>query len=137
MSAPGRPLPLTDGEAQPFWVGCRDGRLLLQRCMACGAWRFPPGLVCRSCASTDAGWVAASGGGTVYSFTVVHRTPIKAFAAETPYVLALIDLDEGVRMMARIAPAATVPEIGARVEVAFQEIDETVTLPTFHEVPDA
>ena len=136
MTASDRPLPRVDGDAKPFWDAARDGRLLLQRCTACGAWRFPPGLVCRSCASTSAEWVAASGRGRLHSVTVVHRTPIAAFRDDVPYVVGLVDLDEGVRLMARLTPADRPPGIGARVEAAFERVDDDVTLPPFHEVSD-
>jgi uncharacterized OB-fold protein len=136
MTAAARPLPRVDGDAKPFWDATRAGRLVLQRCTACGTWRFPPGLVCRSCASTSAEWVPAAGRGHLHAVTVVHRTPIAAFRDDVPYFLGLVDLDEGVRLMARLAPADRPPPIGARLELAFEHVDDEVTLPTFREVSD-
>ena len=129
-----RPMPRVYGEAKPFWDSCREQRLRLQRCASCQTWRFPPGLVCRHCSSTEAEWIEVSGRGSIHSLTVVHRTPITAFIEELPYTLALVDLDEGVRLMARISGASVTPPIGTRVEVVFEHIHDDVTLPTFREV---
>lgn len=136
MMALGRPLPRVDGDAKPFWDAARDRRLVLQRCRSCGTSRLPPGLVCRTCASTEAEWAEVCGRGVLYSVTVVYRTPIAAFRDEVPYALGLIDLDEGLRLMARVTPAEPAPAIGARLAVAFDDVDDLVTLPSFHEVTD-
>src|SRR4051794_28680740 len=86
----------TAGSA-PFWAAARHGRLVVQRC-ACGAWQHPPRPFCLACGSTP-DFAPVSGRGTVYSFTVVERALVPALRPFVPYVLALIDLEEGVRML--------------------------------------
>lgn len=130
MSTP-LPLPAIDPDTQPFWDGAKRGELLLQRCTACGHVQFYPRVLCVRCGSAVE-WIAASGRGSVYSYTVVHRAPHEALGALVPYVVALIDLEERVRMMSRlrgIAPDAV--RIGQAVRVAFEPITDDVMLPVF------
>jgi uncharacterized OB-fold protein len=115
-----RPFPVPDAVTRPFWDGVAEGVLRLQRCADCDRHVFYPRAVCPRCMSSDLEWVEANGAGLVHSFTVVHRAPAD-FREEVPYVVALIDLDEGVRMMTRLVdvePAAVV--VGMPVEVAIQ-----------------
>lgn len=125
------PRPVPDGDSQLYWDGIARGELLLQRCDACQRFLFYPRALCPHCSSDRISWQRASGQGTVYSYTVVHQA-YGPFAGQVPYVVALVDLDEGVRMMTRIAESP--PEavrIGARVRVTFVEAGEGVTLPYF------
>lgn len=127
-----RPVPRVQGEARAFWEGCARHELLLQRCRACGQFQFYPRTLCRNCWSTDIEWVPSAGEGSVYTFTVVHRGPTEVFQAMTPYVVALIQLDEGVRMLSHVIGVA--PEdvtIGAKVRVAFDDITDDISLPVF------
>ena len=100
----------------------------MQSCNACGVLRHPPGPACPACGALDRGYVVASGVGTVFSY-VVHRHP-PVPGKELPVVIALIDLDEGVRMVGEVHGAE--PEeiaIGARLQVDFNRIDDELTLP--------
>jgi uncharacterized OB-fold protein len=127
-----KPCPVPTRETRPFWTACAEGRLAYQRCGRCGKAMFPPGDVCRTCHARLLEWQAASGFGTVHSFTIVHRAPTKAFADDVPYVLALIDLEEGFRMMANVVrcdPGAVC--IGAPVRVVFEQRGESRQLPQF------
>jgi uncharacterized OB-fold protein len=131
-SEPQRPLPNIQGEAREFWEGCARHELLLQHCRACGRVQFYPRTLCKECWSTDLEWVPSDGLGSVYSFTVVHRPPSPAFESIVPYVVALIELDEGVRMLSHVV--GTPPDdvqIGQRVRVAFDDLTEEVSLPVF------
>lgn len=115
-----RAFPVPDAVSQAFWEGVAEGVLRLQRCRACGHHVFYPRAVCPHCLSAELDWVEASGRGRVHSFTVVHRAPAD-YREEVPYVVALVDLDEGVRMMTRlldVEPAAV--DVGMAVEVAIQ-----------------
>jgi uncharacterized OB-fold protein len=115
-----RPYPEPDGETQPFWDGIAAGRLRLQRCGSCGLYVFYPRSVCPHCMSAELEWTDASGRGAVHALTVVHRAP-PGFADESPYVVALIDLAEGPRMMTRllgVEPGEAV--VGMQVEVAIE-----------------
>jgi uncharacterized OB-fold protein len=125
-----KPLPLPDGDTAPYWEAARAARLLIQRCDSCRQHIFYPRSVCPHCMSDEIQWVAAAGTGTVYSYTVVHRSP-DSFKQDVPYVVALIDLDEGVRMMSNIVGGAGPLTIGARVEVFFDAVTAEITLPKF------
>lgn len=117
-----KPTPRPNADTKPFWEACNDGKLLFQRCNSCGEPQFYPRAVCTKCESRDLAWQESDGRGTVHTFTIVQRAPSAAFKADGPYVLALIDLDEGFRMMVNIVdcdPGAV--SIGAPVEIAFED----------------
>lgn len=127
-----RPLPTIHGEAREFWEGCARHELRLQECRACGRRQFYPRALCRHCWSTDLTWVASDGRGEVYSFTVVRRAPSPAFDELVPYVVALVDLDDGVRMLSHVRGVDPDElEIGRRVEVEFDDLTDEVSLPVF------
>lgn len=128
MSEP-LPEPRVDEVTAPYWEAAADGRLVLPRCRACGRTHHHPRGLCPHCWSTDLEWVAAAGTGEVVTFSVVHQPPSPAFAV--PYVLAVIELAEGPRMMANVVdvtPSAVT--VGMPVEVTFERRD-TTTLPQF------
>lgn len=131
MTETDKPVPTITGETRPFWEGCAAGELRLQTCRACGRPQFYPRLVCAACGGTALAWLPSAGRGTVHAVTVVHRAPSPAFRPDVPYVVALVDLDEGVRMMANVvgAPPDRVA-IGDRVRVVFERRGD-VTLPQF------
>ncbi len=115
-----------------FWEGTQKGELRIQSCNTCGALRHPPGPACPSCGALDRGYVVASGVGTVFSY-VVHRHP-PVPGKELPIVIALIDLDEGVRMVGELADVADEQiEIGMRLRVDFNRVDEDLTLPIWRQ----
>ena len=115
------PAPVVNADSAPYWEGAREGRLLLQRCGDCGALRFFPRYLCTACGSDRVEWAEASGRGTVHSFTIVHRAAFPEFQARTPYVVALIDLEEGPRMMTNIVgDDALEVAIGDAVIVEFE-----------------
>lgn len=134
----GRWLPVPDEDSRRFWEGCRMRCLTLPRCTSCGEVIFYPRSVCPECGSEQLEWVELSGKGTVYTFSVVYRPPSKFFEGRTPYVIALVELDEGPRLMSNIVEVN--PEsvrIGMRVECVFKEVDEKITLPLFRPSPEA
>jgi uncharacterized OB-fold protein len=118
-----RPLPLPNQDTEPFWQGTREGKLLIQRCTSCGRPQFYPRFFCTACAG-DVEWMAASGRGTVYSFSVVRQNGTPPFDALVPYVLALIDLEEGVRMMGNVTEIP-VDEVGIGLAVQVHFVRET------------
>ena len=113
-------------DSQFFWDGTSAKELRIQKCGACGALRHPPGPSCPKCGAFDRQYVVASGLGTVFSF-VIHRHP-PVPDKELPIVLALIDLDENVRMVGEV-PGVEDLAIGDRVQVDWQVIDDELTLP--------
>ena len=129
MSA-GRPLPLPDADTAPFWEAAHEGRLLIQRCESCDAVQFYPRALCTSCGTGPPAWLEASGRGTVHTFTVVRQNLMPPFKDLAPYVLAIIDLEEGVRMMGNVLecdPAEV--HIGMAVEVFFEPATDELSLP--------
>ena len=126
------PVPMANADGQRYWASARDGKLSLQRCALCQTFRFPPGYSCRKCGSTDAEWVSVSGRGTIYSFTIVRRGPTPEFASITPYILALVELDEGPRILSHLVEDELEQiAIGDRVEVVFKERRDGVKIPEF------
>ncbi|MGE0383354.1 MAG: Zn-ribbon domain-containing OB-fold protein [Gammaproteobacteria bacterium] len=95
------PVPDVAGEWKPFWDAAAQGRLLLQECRACGHRQFYPRALCTKCGS-EPGWLAASGQGTLYTYSVVRQNLVRPFKDMLPYALAMVDLAEGVRMMTNV-----------------------------------
>jgi uncharacterized OB-fold protein len=121
--------PLTE-LAKPYWEGCREGVLRLQRCSACDRHQFYPRNICSHCGGGKLEWDTVSGQGKIASFTTVHRAISDSYTA--PYTVALIDLEEGPRMMSNIVdtdPHSVV--IGAAVIVDFETWSEDISLPVF------
>ncbi len=114
------PLPVPNADTAPFWEGCACGELRVQRCTACGAAQFPPRIVCAACHAGAPTWEVASGRGRIATYTQVHRPPSPAFKADVPYVVAMIALQEGPRIMMRLrGGAADAPRIGDGVQIRF------------------
>jgi uncharacterized OB-fold protein len=107
-----------DKQAAKFWEGCAQGELRYQRCGACAASQFHGRPFCLRCGSIDVIWQSAQGTGTVYALTLVERAPSADFSALAPYVIALVDLDEGFRVMAQAVRGLA---IGDRVKAGFFE----------------
>lgn len=127
-----KPLPVIDGDSRPFWEGCKEGKLMIQRCDDCGKHIFYPRIICPHCFSDRVQWVESKGTGTVYSYTIARRPGGPGFVDDVPYVIALIDLDEGVRMMSTITDVdVDSVRIGQRVKVWFDKVTDEVTLPKF------
>jgi uncharacterized protein len=128
-------LPAADALTRPYWDAVATGEFRIQNCDTCGHWWHPPAPICPRCQATAVTWREASGLGTVHTFTVAHHPFHPAVLGRTPYVIALIDLDEGPRVVANIRNCA--PEsvhIGQRVSVLFERIGEGVVLPQFQPV---
>jgi len=123
--------PMVNRDSQFFWDGTAAGELRIQTCNACGKVRFPPGPACPDCGAFDRGHVVASGRGTVFSY-VVHRHP-PVPGKELPIHIALIDLDEGVRMVGEVVDLAEDEEleIGMPLQVDYRQVDDELTLPVW------
>jgi uncharacterized OB-fold protein len=135
MSAMRFDLPSPDPETQPFWDGCREGRFLVRHCNACGRDYFYPRPFCPTCWSDDVEWKEASGRGTLYTYSIVHVNDLPPFNQHVPYVAAIVELDEGPRVMTNIegTPFDQL-RIGAAVEVDWKPISDDVTIPVFRQV---
>lgn len=131
-----KPLPVADSETRPFWDACQSGKLTIQRCISCGHVRFPPTRFCSKCRSAECEWIESKGQGRVFSWIVVrHPVPRDVYAKDVPYVVALIELDEGVRIPSNIVDCT--PEdvtAGMPVSVTFRAVTPEITLPLFQPV---
>jgi uncharacterized OB-fold protein len=140
MSAPNpepkpRPAPIPDAEWAPYWAATLEGRLVVQRCTACGHHQLYARAHCLVCRSPVT-WVDASGQGTVYSFTVIRQNPSRSFRHLLPFVVALVDLHEGPRLMTNIVGCdPDQVEIGAAVQVRFEPVSDAAALPLFELSP--
>ncbi len=127
-----KPEPVASMATEPFWDGCAAGELRLPRCRACGKVHFYPCPFCPHCGAENIEWVRAAGTGTVWATTVVHSSFWgDAWADDLPYNVALVELDEGVRLVSNVL--GTPPEnvrVGARVQVEFIRRG-TTALPMF------
>jgi uncharacterized protein len=127
-----KPLPRIDEESRGYWEALARHELYLQRCRDCGTSRLPPRAVCPACLSSAVDWVRASGRAVVYTFTVTRQNQAPGFREELPYVLAVVELAEGPRIMTNIVGCA--PDgvrIGMPVEVVFDDVAPGITLPKF------
>jgi hypothetical protein len=128
-------LPVPDVETQPFWDAAAEGRLLIKHCNACDRAFFYPRDHCPRCWSTDTGWREAAGTGTVYTFTVIHQNDLPPFRDRVPYVVAIVELDEGVRMTTNlegVEPGSVACGMAVRVSFRQEQRDEgSVHLPVF------
>jgi len=132
MNQDGLPSPISNGDSAAYWEGAARGKLLLRKCNACEALHFMPRFACPACWSEDLEWVEASGSGTVHSFTVIRRASDPAFADRVPYVVALIDLAEGPRMVTNIVGDTALDcAIGDRVSVLFEQRADGTAVPQF------
>lgn len=127
-----KPLPTPSRESAPFWEGCRRHQLILQQCEACDAYRLPPATTCPKCWSRQTRYVAAEGKGTVHTFATYRRLYHPAFEADMPYVVAVVTLAEGPRLLSNIigCPADEV-RCDMPVEVIFRDVTEAISLPMF------
>ncbi|KAG0772744.1 hypothetical protein G6F22_015476 [Rhizopus arrhizus] len=127
-----RPLPQPTRVTQPYWDAAKEGRLVIQQCGCCKARQFYPREFCTACLSDSIEWIESAGQGTVYTYTINRRPSNAALSEKVPYVVAMIDLDEGVRMMANIidSPPEAV-RIGSRVCVCFEQASPEIALPQF------
>jgi uncharacterized protein len=127
------PTPMTP-EAKPYWDGLKDEKLMLPKCGDCNKSFFYPRVACPHCHSRNIGWEQASGKGVLYSFEIAYRSLNPAFKIEPPYVLAMIELEEGPRIMSNLINIEADPavvKIGTPVEVVFEKQNDDVTIPLF------
>ena len=114
-------IPLDHADTAAFWQGTARGELLYQQCRDCGRIQFPPRGHCSHCHAGTLDWKPSAGRGCIHSFTVVHRAPTSAFKDDVPYTIALVDLDEGFRIMTNVpgSPPAEIA-IGTPVRIVFR-----------------
>jgi uncharacterized OB-fold protein len=131
MAEPRRARPEPTPETQHYWEGTRQGELRLQRCDDCAKTYFPPRPFCPQCGSRRVAVVTASGKARLYSY-VIHHRPVPGFTP--PYAIAVVELAEGPRLMTNIIGCPQTPEalqLDMALEVAFEKLDDEITLPMF------
>jgi len=127
-----RPVPRPTELSKPFWDAARRHELLIQQCRSCGRHVFYPRFSCPHCGARELSWVAASGRGCVYSYTVARRPTHPAFADRVPYVIAIVELAEGPRMTTNVVGGS--PDdvaIGMPVRATFEDVDDEIALVHF------
>src|SRR3979411_2174698 len=131
MAEPARARPKPTPETRHFWDGTQAGELRLQRCAARGNQHFPARPVCRSCAPPRVSIFKASGKANLYSY-VIHHRPVPGFTP--PYAIAVVELDEGPRMMSNIVDCPQTPEalgLDLPLEAIFEKMDDEISIPLF------
>ncbi|MGH7906789.1 MAG: Zn-ribbon domain-containing OB-fold protein [Candidatus Binataceae bacterium] len=136
MSEYSKPLPEPTPVSQPFWQAARRHELRLQQCAACGAWIYYPRARCPKCFSDRLEWKPCSGRANIFSYTIVEKTPSRAFAG-APYVLAIVELEEGARMTTNIAAAPETVRVGMPVIADFDDVTPDCTLVKFKPASEA
>lgn len=125
-------LPTIDDDTRPWWDAAREGTLLLRRCQACGAVHYYPRTFCPTCWSDDVEWMEAGGRATLYTHSTVYVNDLPPFGEQVPYVAAVVDLEEGPRMMTRVVDCE--PDdlaVGMALQLVFEPITDDITLPYF------
>jgi uncharacterized OB-fold protein len=129
-------LPTPDYDTDEFWDGCREGVLRIRRCNACGAFHFYPRPFCPRCWSGDVEWVEASGHARLYTYSVVYSNDLPPWPERVPYVAAVVELDEGPRMMTNVEGCAFDDlAIGMPLVVDFKDIADDTTVAVFRPAP--
>lgn len=119
-----KPSPAAEGLSKSYWDGTKVGKLMLQRCLGCGRIRHYPQVVCSECYADSYDWIQASGAGTLHSWTVAHHAYHSAFAGDVPYVLATVDLEEGVRALGILDRSVGEPRLGMPLRATFPLADD-------------
>ena len=134
MTVSRAPLPQPTPESKPFFDALKERRLLIQRCQECGHAYYYPRPFCPACLSGRVEWEQASGRGKLYSF-VINQRAAPGFVA--PYIIAVVELDEGPRMMTNLVDVEPDPELvrcEMPVEIVFDDVDDNFTLPRFRPI---
>jgi uncharacterized OB-fold protein len=125
VTDPSRPLPRPSPLTQPFWDGAGRHELWVQRCGECGTYLFYPRRLCTACGSAELEWEQVSGRGTVFTYTVAHRPTHPAFADRVPYVIAVVELEEGPKLTTNIVNADLADvRIGLPVEATYEDLGD-------------
>ncbi len=132
-NAPARPLPQPQPETDFYWQKAKAHELWLMRCKDCNQNYFYPRPICPNCFSRNTEWFQSAGKGTLHAFAIVERAPTPAFADMVPFVTAIVEID-GVHMPSNLVEVQADSEhvkIGMAVEVVFDDVSDTITLPKF------
>ena len=127
-----KPLPKPNDDNRLFWEGCREHQLRFQKCVDCGHVRWPPSIICPICYSDNTDLITTSGRGTIFSFVVYHTAFHPAFEDDLPYVVAIVELEEGPRLLTNIVNCSHDElRCDLAVEVVWDDVTEEISLPKF------
>ena len=129
-----KPIPVPQGESDEYWNKAKEGELWLRNCNSCGNPYFYPRDISPCCFSKDTSWIKASGKASLFTYAIVHRAPHPGFAQDAPFVVAIVELEEGPHMPTNIViddPTEENLKIGMALEVIFEDISEKIALPKF------
>jgi len=127
-----RPLPEITPLTEPFWSAAKARRLVIQRCNACERYRFPPEPSCVYCGAPEAAWTAVSGRATLWSWTVGHPPLLPYFAERAPWPVAVVELEEGPRMVTNVIDVPVEQyEVGMALVADYEDVDDEITLVVF------
>jgi uncharacterized OB-fold protein len=125
-------LPTPDQSTEAFWSGTREGRLRIKRCQACRRAHFYPRPFCPHCWSEDVVWEDATGKATLYTYSVVYQNDLPPFPERVPYVAAVVELEEGPRLMTNVVDCPFDQlQVGMDLVVAYRQETDEITLPVF------
>jgi len=129
---PAKPKPRPAPESLPYWQAAKEHRLALPKCEDCDKFWFPPSRACPHCLSMNVSFQTVSGRGKVFSFVTFHRVYRPAFAQDVPYVVALVELEEGPRVLTNILGISHEDvRCEMPVEVVFDDYDDEISIPKF------
>ena len=132
MGAQAKPIPAVTPDIAPFIEAAKQGKLVVQKCHGCGRHRFPARSLCSNCLSEEASWVEVSGRGEVFSFNIMHQVYHPGFAADIPYAVVVVKLEEGAKIISNLVGVEPKSiRCGMPVEVVFEKISDEITLPKF------
>ncbi len=129
-----KPLPVAQPESDHYWAQAANGELVIQKCTDCGNAQFYPRVFCTHCGSRSLEWIESSGKATLFTFAIVHAPPHPGFAGDTPYITAIVELEDGVKMPSQVIGIEPEPgnlRIGMELEVVFEKVADTISLPKF------
>ena len=135
-----RPIPVPNEWTKPFWDAAKQGVLALQRCQACGHFQHPPYPTCVNCVATDLTFEPVRGQGTIYAYTIMYHSGDRRFAGAVPYASIIVELDDapGALLAGNLKDAPhTEAQVGRRVEVIFEPLNDDIALPQFRLAPGA
>ena len=127
-----KPLPVLNEDTKPFWSGCKEHQLRFQRCKDCGHIRWPASMICPECYGQNTEWIVACGKGNIYTFVVYHMAYHPGFENDLPYVVAIVELEEGLHILTNLVGCSPDEvKCDMPVEVTWEDITEEFSLPKF------
>jgi len=131
-----KPLPQPNADDKFFWDGCKEHKLMFQKCLNCGLVRWPPSIICPNCHSNDTEVIEVAGKGKIYTYAVYHQAYHPGFESEVPYVTAVIELEDGPHFLSNIIGCELDEvECDMSVEVVWEDITKEFSLPKFKPTP--